>query len=536
MDYDRHPIIMSMRSITALLACLTATGCVFGFDTPAVQQRDAGDADEDVILDGDAEDADDPDADPAEDPDGDEMDVPTDDAVGDVIEDGGEAEAVTCDPGGEDDHCDDNSLMRCNAAGDGFTEFPCEDRICVQDPAARCTVMGVHNVDDDTLLCAGTAGITALDIPEGMVWVALLTDTGEVYAFNDDLSEIHNIRTPGEGDVDGRVFTVQEQPGEAPTLGILSLSELQVPAGTGFLSIGDRAAAILVCGPVVIDGAMSASAVPSTILPHTPGPGGQPGGTFFSPDGQGPGGGEAGTASLACTAGGGGGSHGGSGGSGGDAAEATGGVPGATYGPLDLLPLTAGSGGGAGGAPDGYDCAGEGGEGGGALLLASSVSIHVSTTGGLDAGGGAGRGGLGCGETVGGGGGGGGGSGGAILLEAPLVTIEGFLLAAGGGGGAGAASGLVKGMDGTNGVLAVGPAQGGTGSLLGTGGGWGGFPLSGDAEDGIDTDCSTLLHAGGAGGGDGILRINGMSIEISSALLHPGWDSGLLSTGDPLYL
>ncbi len=515
---------MLARMLTALAATTLSVGCLFGFDDRAVTRPDTDSVDvTDAILDLDW-------------PDLDATDIVDEDAIEDPDMDGDEPEAVSCDPGGADDHCDGNVLERCTATGDSFLEYPCVDRICVQDPAARCAQMGVHDVVDGSLLCAGTSGLVASDIPEGMTWVALLTDTGEIFAFNDDLTELHAIRPAGEGDHGGRVFTVQEQADGAPELGIMSLSEIELPQGHGFFTIGARAAVVLSCGPVVIAGAMSAAAIPRSVLPYMPGAGGGTGGTMDAPAGLGSGGGGAGGAIGTCTSGGGGGSHGGRGGSGGALPAIEGGEPGSVHGETQLVPLTAGSGGGAGGQPEGAKCAGEGGQGGGALLLASAVSIDVLVTGGIDAGGGAGLGGQGCGPSMGGGGGGGGGSGGAVLIEAPVVTILGYLLAAGGGGGAGAASDAIDGHDGTDGVLAWGPAQGGVGSLMGAGGGWGGLPLTGDAEAGLGADCSTMTSAGGGGGGDGIVRIDGLIIDISSALLHPTIDSGLLTTGSPLFL
>lgn len=114
---------------------------------------------------------------------------------------------------------------------------------------------------------------------------------------------------------------------------------------------------------------------------------------------------------------------------------------GATYGNAGVMPLIGGSGAGSGSQ---FTCGGGGGAGGGAILIGSTNTVSLGTTGSITAEGGD-RGPGGCG-----GGNGGGGSGGAIRLRAESISLaSGSQLVgkgglSGGGCGAPAGSGRVR--------------------------------------------------------------------------------------------
>ncbi|MBW2260802.1 MAG: hypothetical protein JRG91_02430 [Deltaproteobacteria bacterium] len=458
-----------------------------------------------------------------------------------VVEDGPDAEDVIeddevspgCDPGGSDDFCDGSTLMRCNTDGTAYVSVSCSPGVCIEETHAHCMDMDVHNVDDDSLLCAGTSGLGPDEVPDNRTWVVYFTDTGEIRAYNEDFSENTQIRGSGDGDVGGIVYTQQDQPDGAPPLGILSLSSLTVPPGVGFAAIGTRAAVLLVCGPVLVEGLAGSFALPADTITGLPVPGaagGIGGLPAVNPDGGGTGGGGVGGIAFTYRGGGGGGGHGAAGGSGGGLGTATGGAGGGSYGAADLVPLTAGSGGGSGADPYDASCSSEGGSGGGAMLIASTVSIDVAASGSIEMGGAAGTGGMGC--SSGGAGGAGGGSGGGLLLESPTVTVLGYLLAAGGGGGAGSPGTGEPGARGLEGIAAVGTATGGEGAGLGTSGGSGGNPSTGGGQNGQNGTLGVAIFMGGGGGGDGIIRINALAVDVTEARLHPLSGSGLFSTGD----
>lgn len=504
---------MSGRLHIAALSVLLVPGCAISFSTAPVPTPDGDDDVEDAFEDLEIE----------------------PDAVGDPDAADSEEEPTGCDPGGSDDHCDGNTLMRCNAEGTAFIEVDCSPGICLDDFHAHCMGMDVSNVDDDSLLCAGTSGLGPLEIPTYAAWVMFVTDTGLVMASDEEFVLPTIIRENGEGVIDGIAYTQQEQPGGAPTLGILSVSELHVPEGVGFVAMGPLAGVVLSCGPVLVEGLAGSFALPADTFEETPVPGaagGLGGIAPAAPDGGGPGGGGMGGMVFSYRGGGGGGAHGGAGGGGGSLGTASGGPGGTAYGATDLVPLTAGSGGGAGADPYDAACSSEGGSGGGAFHIASASSIEVTAGGSIDVGGGGGTGGMAC--SSGGAGGGGGGAGGGLLLEAPVVTVAGYLLAAGGGGGSGSSSDALGGTDGTQGVAALGTALGGFSSGMGTRGGDGGSPASGVGLDGGDGTLGVEIYMGGGGGGDGIVRINGLEVNVSEALLHPAFDSDLFSTGELL--
>ncbi|MEM9491199.1 MAG: hypothetical protein AAGC55_18770, partial [Myxococcota bacterium] len=147
---------------------------------------------------------------------------------------------------------------------------------------------------------------------------------------------------------------------------------------------------------------------------------------------------------------------------------------------------------GADGGPGTAGVSGSGGSGGGAIELVSFVSISVSGT--IHSGGAGGSSGP-----LQRGGGAGGGSGGYIGLDAPVVTVDGAILAANGGGGG--QGGFVDGVgpsgqdarpDGQRALGGVGPGQA-------SDGGQGG---AGDLHDG--ESATEYLEGGGGGGGGGV--------------------------------
>ena len=143
--------------------------------------------------------------------------------------------------------------------------------------------------------------------------------------------------------------------------------------------------------------------------------------------------------------------------------------------------------GGPGGDAD--EDGGEAGDGGGAIYIASAISIVLGPTGVIDAGGGGGAAGRANGA-----GGGGGGSGGMILLESKAVTVSGTLAANGGGGG----EGNTTGNPGQNGQRSKQRALGGK-----DGDANGGNGADGGADTTLDGVATTDLQTGGGGGGGG---------------------------------
>ena len=209
---------------------------------------------------------------------------------------------------------------------------------------------------------------------------------------------------------------------------------------------GPNAAAFVADGAIAINGIVDARG-PCATMPKNGGPGGFNGGNGDSPGG-GMGGGDA---QSGKNDGGGGAGYGAAGGTG------NGGTAGGTaYGDSLITVLVGGSGGGGG-----HNAGHVGGGGGGALQLASNTSVSIGSSGGINAGG--------CGGTNtandGNGGGGGGGAGGAILIEAPVVTIDGALAVNGGAGGSDPTNGASGALDRN---MASNPDGGGSGGAAAT--------------------------------------------------------------------
>ncbi len=212
--------------------------------------------------------------------------------------------------------------------------------------------------------------------------------------------------------------------------------------------------------------------------------------------------------------GGGGGGAGAAGGGGGagnsDGSPGAGGMPGPSFA-FPLAPV--------GGCPGGHggmgtDPGGVGGLGGGGIYIVAAESISImGTTGGIDAGGAGGNGGMQSPGKYGDAGGGGGGAGGSIILESPVISSSGWLAANGGGGGE-ASGGDHIGNDGHNGELSMTAAPGGTGSgSSGTDGGAGGTRSN---PGGTTVTATTPGGGGGGGGGVGFVVIKSANAQLGA--------------------
>jgi len=205
-------------------------------------------------------------------------------------------------------------------------------------------------------------------------------------------------------------------------------------------------------------------------------------------------GGGTGGLGISTTKGGGGGGFGDLGAAGGGVG---GGLAGTTFNPL-LTDLSGGAPGGNGSGPAGTcgGFSGLGGGGGGAVVISSVVSIMVNANGSIHVGGGGGA--AGCnGNSAPGG-----GSGGLAFLEAPTITMNGFIAANGGGGGGGP-SDVSNGIVGSDATLSTTPAAGGP-SASGSGSGKGG---NGAAGATVPTVGQAATSSGGGGGGLGRIRL-----------------------------
>ncbi len=413
------------------------------------------------------------------------------------------------DPGAPDacvtECIDGNTIFDCGTGGPRACPLG-----CTTSGGAHCRVMVPSNDPDPiTHLSGATADVVVPYTFDTSIYAwSIFTDTGEI---RDETGV--PIRDPGTG-LDNGIGYYQEG-----NIGIFTMNTLTVADDAQLWGFGERALLLLVQGDVDIHGVIDVSAGVCAngldVNRACPGPGGGYGaGGAVSPT---PGdlasgcaaGGNGNDGAGDKTGGGGGGlglgmrGQGGDGGPGDSGAPepgGVGGVPGLLCPDESLIPLMGGSGAGWGGGATG----GRGGGGGGAVQITSYSSIDlVRITAGATVGiwaGGAGGGGGQNDE-----GGGGGGAGGAILLEAPVVMIDGFswLAANGGSGGGGNA-----GMSGNLGNLSDVPAVGGTGGVQGAtaGNGGDGAALAVDAGDGEFP--GDHKGTGGGGGGIGIVRVN----------------------------
>ena len=366
-------------------------------------------------------------------------------------------------------------------------------------PPPQCTMRSARCLDAVTL--STCSGANATPVVTTCNWGCIATGTAHCGQL-----------APHGGAVSSDDFTAQ---GGAPlTLGSIKFNTMDGtsnPATTGYstalrgsvmvfrfsgLTIngnvsftGSNAAAFVADGAITINGIIDARG-PCANNTKNGGPGGFNGGDGDMA-GHGTGGGDT---QSGKNNGGGGGAYGGSGGAG--DGNTAGGTP---YGDAFISALVGGSGGGGG-----HNFGHVGGGGGGALQLASNTSVTIGNSGGINAGG------CGGGNTAndGNGGGGGGGAGGAILIEAPIVTIDGALAVNGGAGGGDATNGAAGSLDRN---MATNADGGGAGGAAAT-------PNGQDAP----------AKAGGGGGGVGRIRLESrtgtvpVSGTMSPALQDPG--------------
>ncbi len=315
-----------------------------------------------------------------------------------------------------------------------------------------------------------------------------------------EIDDLGGIASTNDALISGRIkngkqgFTTVEQ-SDRTRIGVHVFKNVRIARNASLRFRGTNAGALVALETMTILGGITATA-----------------GGFANDGSPNPlGGGDGGGFPASGTNASGGGSYGGRGGAG--AATPTGvpGAPGAIHGNPEIIPLVGGSSGGAKG----------GGNGGGAVQLVAGKEMYIGTHGYVSCGGFGGANGT-LGAT---GHGHGGGSGGSILLEAPIVEIEG-VLAVNGGGGGGCSYWAHVGEDGYWGEMRTAgghdprtEAPGGAGS--------GGAEING--EDGRQ---ATDGKASGGGGGAGRIRINTSAGEaVISGKLSPPLSTACASQG-----
>jgi hypothetical protein len=327
---------------------------------------------------------------------------------------------------------------------------------------------------------AGPLGFVASNVPPGDVTTPAAADAGTV-----------TITTSCTNCMPVPPQTITQVDGSPADLYVVQSFTLDTTATLTFT--GPNPVIIASLGNAAINGTISVGAVGTT---------GGPGG-FSSSGNLGLGGGTPGTGAYADSAGGAGG-YCGTGGNGGAATGPT--APGGgKYGNATITPLVGGS---AGACNNGYAA---GGAGGGAIQIVAATSIVVGAQGGITA---AGAGGIGGALA-------GGGSGGAILLEAPTVSVLGFLATNGGGGGPAGAEGTNTSQPASGGVDSSDVLIGGSGSAGATAAGQPG-----------KYDAASPSDLGGGGGGAGWIRVNtsGGSATVSG-VVSPDPTTGCFTQG-----
>lgn len=288
-------------------------------------------------------------------------------------------------------------------------------------------------------------------------------------------------------------------PTMAPDLCVIAARTITVQ---GTVAVTGKRALVLIGADSVTVAASATLDASSTRSPGRSGPGANPGVCAKTGNGDnsssGAGGGAGGSLAI-------------KGGNGGPGNLNGGMAKGGTAGPAQTAPtvLLGGCSGGAGGDGQGNN-GGAGGAGGGAVYLIAGRLITI--TGDVFASGAGGD-----GTPNNGGfqqGGGGGGSGGMIGLDAPMITIDGRIVANGAAGaGGGGGTGGKPGDDGTTTSWNARAVAGGPGTGCGTpqqnlrigSGAQGTAATSTDNLDGGPGDCG----GGGGGGGLGIVTIYG---------------------------
>lgn len=398
---------------------------------------------------------------------------------------------------------------------------------CAGALPAQCRIVLPSNVGPLVAITDSTADLDTSTLgPIHNLFID--TDTGQILAFNDDASMSMEIRAAETLGIDhGIRYSRRAGSGSGADLGVFVFHSLAISEGTILIARGNRALVILSATSVDIRGAVLVGADTIPTMPG-PGPAGGVGGDN-EVAGAGSGGGTPGARPLSGLddSGGAGGGYGRTGGAGGQGGSGLGAIPGGfgggAYGNEELVPLRAGSGGGGGGDDDG----GSGGSGGGAIQISATDWIRVTSSGIVDASGAGGEGGHATMSTMDSGAGGGGGAGGGILLEAALVTIDGYVGANGGAGGQGGQMATVPGVDGTNGSATTFPAAGsaevGVGGAGGNGSNGDGNPVGGGDQE----------NGGGGGGAGGRIRINNRAGTFAfAANVAPHASSGLATAGE----
>ena len=395
--------------------------------------------------------------------------------------------------------CAARKLLTCNLLGELPSETTCAWG-CVDDPTpARC----------GRLMPAGGAVLPSdLDSSSTLIDVVIDSDTN-IYGGGGSAGQITNsVRSSNNSDttyeeIDGIGYVLRNNVGvfRVKSLTINATVDIRGPNAVAFVALGD----ITINGVVDAQGSGSDGCGSGSGV-RQPGPGGFAGGQSENP-GSGAGGGSAGSSASSEETGGGGAGHGGSGGSGAKAPVHTVAPSGGnTYGNELIATLAGGAGGGGGGS--GGNGGGDGGGGGGALQLVAGGTVRIiGAAHGINAGG--------CGGEAGSDSGGGGGAGGTILIEAPLIVIDGAGIAVNGGGGGGTGN-----SDGQHGQLAP------IGSIGGVGSGIGGLGGGADAIDG--QSGSYVSRPGGGGGAAGRVRLNTWDGTVT--ILNGGFVSPALTS------
>jgi len=291
---------------------------------------------------------------------------------------------------------------------------------------------------------------------------------------------------------------------------VLMFKSLSVTAGTTLRIQGVYPVILVVDGAVTIDGtieALAGAASPASLDCLAP--------RVMSGSSPTPGGGGGGFATV--------GAPGGASGAG-----VPGGLGGTAVNVDALVPLRGGCNGGE--VVEGPVTA-LGGTGGGAIQIVSRTRITIRGNGAIDAsGGGGGATGFTTIPAVSVGGPGG-GSGGSILLEAPVIQLQGSaVLSTKGGSGAAAGRGE-PGWEGQKGGLGLTPAAGGAVAGRASGGAGG---TTGIGQTSGMAGATATEDGGGGGGSVGKARLNtlnggGLTIDVTAAI-RSGYTTGALRT------
>lgn len=325
-----------------------------------------------------------------------------------------------------------------------------------------------------------------------------LGGTGELVIGTSEL-DTTALTIDGGPPVTGQLVAVP-QLGGGPELALLQADHLTITTGSTLTVVGGRPL-VIVARTIEVAGQLDASGGPGR-----PGPGAVAGSAQGGEHAEGD----------VCDSGGGGGGHATAGARSGDVTTC---LPrrlgGAIEGDEALTLLV---GGGNGGDAISFACGTPGGGGGGgAIQLSASERLVIGATAIVLAGGGGGSGGPECGDGDAGAGGGG-GAGGAIFLEAPEISIAGFVVANGGGGGAGGNGFTENGPIGVGGNGASGTthsgAVGGSPPAPNAGaGGTGGTDVQAPTEGG-----TADYNAGGGGGSVGRIVIAGEVVVVTGSV------------------